>query len=387
MTATRCVYLDHNATTPCLHESLALFQKHESTVYGNPSSMHAIGRKALSLLDDSRERLATLISAECSEIFFTSGGTESNNLAIWSAIHSGKKRGKKRILVSSIEHSSVLDAAMAFALEFEMSIEFIRTLPDGTIDLKDLQSKLDDQVAMLCLMHSNNETGVIQPVFEALQIAAPFEVTSLVDAIQSFGKVPLNMQRLPCDFLTLSSHKIYGPKGVGAIYVSKKSIVESIFKGGHQEKGVRPGTESVSLIASFIKSAEIVCDEMPHESPRQQLLIRELRDRLITQYDGMMRFNTGDQAIPNTLNVTFEDVSASSLLVALDLDGVCVSAGSACTAGSPTPSHVIQAMTGSNQSASSSIRYSVGKSTTLDDIWYAATKTCEHAKRIRTQAN
>ncbi|MCA9396497.1 MAG: cysteine desulfurase [Candidatus Omnitrophica bacterium] len=378
--------MDYNSTTPCLDASAELFQQNEIFNFGNASSLHTPGRRSLSLMDDSREKLSTLINASPSELFFTSGGTESNNLALWSSVQSGLTRGRSRILISAVEHHSIFEAADYYAEKFGMTVESVKVTADGFADLQDLSEKMDDQIALLCLMHSNNETGAIQPVREAVDIAIRFGAATLVDAVQSFGKVILNVKELNCDFLTLSSHKIYGPKGVGGLYAAERMKVESMHKGGNQEKTVRPGTEAPALIAAFANSAEIIHASMASESARQQELIRMLRNRLQSECGELLTFNTPQDSIPNTLNVTFEGVSSESLLMALDLDGVYVSAGSACTAGSSEPSHVIRAITGSEQTAASSIRYSIGLQTSEPDILYAAQKSAEHVKRIRASS-
>lgn len=384
MTASRSVYMDYNSTTPCLEASAELYQKNEILNFGNASSLHTPGRRSLSLMDDSREKLSKLINASASELFFTSGGTESNNLALWSSVQSGLARGRNRILISAVEHHSIFEAADYYAEKFGMTVESVKVTADGFADLQDLSEKVDDCTALLCLMHSNNETGAIQPVKEAVEIALRFGSAILVDAVQSFGKVTLDVKELNCDFLTLSSHKIYGPKGVGALYAAERIKVESMHKGGNQEKTVRPGTEAPALIAAFVNSAETIHASMTRESVRQRELIGLLRNKLQVECGEHLTFNTPQDSIPNTLNVTFNGISSESLLMALDLDGIYVSAGSACTAGSSEPSHVIRAITGSDRAAASSIRYSIGLQTTEQDILYAAQKSAEHVKRIRS---
>jgi cysteine desulfurase len=321
------------------------------------------------------------VGATAPEIVFTSGGSESDNLALRGAV--AKERGaRRRVLTTAIEHHAVLNTAKALREEGH-PVEIVRADEDGRIDLDELRSKLDGETLVVSAMLANNETGVLQPVAEAARLAHERGALVHCDAVQAAGKTKLDVRALDVDLLTLSAHKLYGPKGVGCLYVRRGTPMAPLVRGGAQERNRRAGTENVAGIVGFGAAAARASTSLAQDGPR----VAALRDRLealLLAVAGARR-NGGEPRVPNTANVSFEGVDAEALLIALDLEGVAASTGAACAAGGIEPSHVLKAMGFSPERVQSSLRLSLGRGTTEDEVDYAAAIITSAVARQRSQ--
>lgn len=377
-------YLDYNATSvmdPEVQKTMV-----EALSLANASSFHRPGQQARHAIEEAREIIAESLSVEPGDILFTSGGTESDNLAVRGAVMAHMAE-RKHLAVSTIEHQAVLHTAQHLEKR-RCPVSYVPVGPDGVIKLDELQKAVTDQTALVSLMHVNNETGVIQPIQEAAKIAHAKGALFHVDAVQSYGKMKFDPEVLGIDLLTVSAHKICGPKGAGALYIRKGVKIEALLHGGHQEKNIRPGTENVAAIAGFGKAAYVAFREQKAEALR----VGTLRDRLekgLTQKISDTHLN-GDSKnrIYNTLNLSFDGLDGETLLMNLDLQGISVSTGSACTAGSVESSHVLLAMGLSEKLARSAIRFSLGRFTTdaeIDHVLETVPQTVERLKKASTQ--
>jgi cysteine desulfurase len=367
------IYLDNNATTPLDPRVFEVMAPALRANFGNPSSAHWFGQQARAALDDAREQVAGLLGASPAEIVFTGSGTEADNMAVRGAAQHARSP-RRKIVVTAIEHHAVLHAARALAEE-GWAVEIVRALPGGGVDMDDLRAKVDDETALLSLMLANNETGVIQPVAEAAAFAHDRGALVHCDAVQAAGKIAVDVRALGVDLLSLSAHKLYGPKGVGALYVRRGTTLSAFVRGGSQERNRRAGTENVAGIVGLGKAAALACEEVDQDGER---LARQ-RDRLeqaLLAIPGT-RPNGPGPRVPNTSNLTFSDVDAESLLLALDLEGIAVSAGAACSAGGIEPSHVLQAMGLSLDEVQASLRFSLGRFTTDAEVDRAAGAVAE----------
>jgi cysteine desulfurase len=360
----RHIYLDHNATTPLAPEVAEVVSEVLREGFGNPSSLHWYGQAARAAIDDARGEVAALIGATPQEIVFTSSGTEADNLALrgvaWAA-----RPSRRKIVYAAIEHHAVLHTARALAEE-GWPVEAARALPDGRVDLEDLESKVDSETALVAVMLANNETGVVQPIDAVVALARRHGAFVLCDAVQAAGKLPLDVATLGVDLLALSAHKIHGPKGVGALYVKRGTRMKALLRGGAQEKGRRAGTENVPGIVGFGRAARVARGGLAGEAER----VGALRDRLearLLELPGAER-NGEPPRVSNTTNVSFAGADAESLLMALDLMGVAVSTGAACAAGAVEPSHVLRAMRLPPRRVQASIRLSLGRGTTAEEV-------------------
>ena len=358
------IYLDHNATTPMAPEVLELVTSVLKHQVGNPSSVHSAGRSARVLVDEAREQVASLIGASPSEIVFTSGGTEANNFALLGvALGLGKTHG--HIVTSQVEHPSILNPCLQLeTLGFEVD----RLKVDSLGRMHGLEDSLKESTLLVSLQHANSETGVLQDIAGAGEIVRKRGILFHTDAVQSVGKIPLQAQDMPVDMLSISAHKLNGPKGVGALYLKKGSpdLFEPICGGG-QEKKRRGGTENVAGIVGFGKACELA-----RLSSQEMDKISSLRDHFLklvsSQITGVEVFGDLENRLPNTLNIGFEGVEGDTLLIGLDMAGVAVSTGSACSSGTGLPSPVLTAMGIPTDKINSSIRFSLGKSNTIAEI-------------------
>lgn len=376
------IYLDHNATTPVVQEVLDAVTSVLQDQMGNPSSVHSLGRSARVLIDEAREQVASLLGVSPSEIVFTSGGTEANNFALLGvALGLGKTGG--HIVTSQVEHPSVLNPCLQLeSLGFRVDRLEVDEL--GRIDFKELENCLTESTLLVSLQHANSETGVLQDIERAGEIARKKKVLFHTDAVQSAGKIPLRVQDLPVDMLSISAHKLNGPKGVGALYLRKGSPdLFSPVCGGGQEKKRRGGTENVAGIAGFGKACELASLSSLKSSNlsfmRDQFL--QMASNLIA---GIEVFGDLENRLPNTLNLGFEGVEGDTLLISLDMAGVAVSTGSACSSGSGLPSPVLTAMGIPIDKINSSIRFSLGWSNTTAEIEKAAKILAEAVSVNRT---
>ena len=358
------IYLDNNATTPLHPEVLEAMLPGLRENYGNPSSIHSFGRSARVQLDEAREKVAYLINAHSSEIIFTSGGTEANNLALLGVAFKDKE---KKIITSKIEHPSVLNPCRQLE-EQGVEVHYLDVDGSGRIDMDDLEAQITESTALISLQHANSETGVLQNIKRASEIARNKGILFHTDAVQSVAKIPFDLKNYPVDLLSISAHKFYGPKGVGALYLRKGTpALFSPLCGGNQEKKRRGGTENVAGIMGFGKACELATEKMSETSK-----LADLRDYFQNRVCELIPRTElwGDKAnrLPNTLNLGFDGVAGDTLLIALDIEGVAVSTGSACSSGTGLPSPVLRAMGIPNDKINSSIRFSLGCSISKSDL-------------------
>ena len=360
------IYLDHNATTPLRADVLEAMLPYLQTHFGNPSSVHATGRRAKQGLEHAREQVAACIGAKPAEVLFTSGGTESNSLAIHGVLQA-KHPDKSHIITTPIEHSSILEPLQALTHD-GYSLTLLPVDSEGRINPADLVVALRPETGLVSIGLANPELGTIQPIAACSRITRERGVMLHVDAVQATGKLPLDVESLGVDLLSLSAHKIYGPKGIGAVYVRKGTDLTPVLRGGPQEREKRAGTENVAAAVGFGLAA--VLAEQERETRAAQLigLTTQLWQGIKNKIPDVVR-NTPQQAcLPNTLNVGFPGASGEGLMMGLDLAGIAVSTGSACAAGSVEPSHVLLALGRNAAAAKSAIRFSLGKDTSEQDI-------------------
>jgi len=367
----RPIYLDHAATTPVREAVLEAMLPFFGPRFGNPSSVHRWGRDARVALDDARARLAACIGARPDEITFTSGGTEADNLAILGAWAAAAGTGRRAVVTTPIEHKAVLAAVHAAAAQGAEE----RMLPvdaTGCVSLDAFLTALGDDVAVCSIMWVNNEIGTIQPIPDLAALAAAHGVVFHTDAVQAFGKVPIDAAVQQFDLLTISGHKIGAPKGIGALYTRRGTRLAPLLYGGSQERGRRAGTENVALAVGFAKAAELAVAERETECERLRVLRDMLETELRSRIPDAVVNGLGSPRAPHVLNISVPGADSESLLMALDLAGVACSSGSACQSGSVTPSHVLTALGVDPELATCSIRMSLGALTTPDDIGYVA---------------
>jgi cysteine desulfurase len=362
------VYLDHNATTPLDPEALDAMLPYLRDTFGNPSSLHWFGQRARAAVEDARGEVAALVGADAAEIVFTAGGSESDNLALRGAAAKARD-AQRRVVTTAVEHHAVLNTAKALREEGR-ALEIVPVDARGRLELEALRKALDEPALVVSVMLANNETGVLQPVAEAARLAHERGALVHCDAVQAAGKLPVDVRALDVDLLTLSAHKLYGPKGVGCLYVKRGTPIAPLVRGGAQERNRRAGTENVAGIVGFGVAARRARQAMAADAPR----VAALRDRLEARLLSLpgARRNGDEPRVPTTANISFEGVDAEALLVALDLDGVAASTGAACAAGGIEPSHVLKAMGFSPERVQSSLRLSLGRGTTEEEVDYAA---------------
>lgn len=380
------VYLDYNATTP-LHPAVKRFLIEQLDVYGNGSSMHAHGRKAGELIENAREQVAELINGEKQEIVFTGGGSESNNTVLklllddsfCDRVFAGRKR---KLITTVIEHPSVLETAR-YLEKRRVQVDYLHVDRSGFVDMDQLRSRLTDDTALISIMMANNEIGTIEDIATAAELAHRHGALFHTDAVQTAGKIPLDVRSLDVDFLSLSGHKFYGPKGSGALYMKKNLEIVPLIHGGHQEEGRRAGTLNTLGIAGLGKAAELATEEMEEERSRVHRLKERLRagiERTVPD----VRFNGHRElSLPGTLNVSFLGAEGESILLYLDFEGIFVSTGSACATGSLEPSYVILETSTDPEYAHGSMRFGLGRETTEEDVDYVLEKLPPIIEKLR----
>jgi cysteine desulfurase len=364
----RRVYLDHNATTPLDPRVLDAMLPFLRDDYGNPSSLHWFGQRARGAVEEARARVAELLGADPAEIVFTSGGSESDNAALRGATARAKPP-RSGIVCTAIEHHAVLNTAKALRDEGR-PVAIVRVGEGGAVDLEELAASVSETTALVSVMLANNETGVLQPVAEAARIAHARGALVHCDAVQGAGKVVVDVRALGVDLLTLSAHKVYGPKGVGCLYVRRGTPLAAFVRGGGQERNRRAGTQNVAGAVGFGAAAARARESLPADAARVAARRDRLEARLLA-IPGARRNGEGPR-VPNTTNVSFEGVEAEGLMIALDLEGIAVSTGAACAAGGVEPSHVLRAMGLPPERVESSLRLSLGRATTEPDVDHAA---------------
>jgi cysteine desulfurase len=358
-------YFDHNATTPLAEEVLAAMLPCFRESYGNASSIHHFGQSARTLVERARQQVAALLHCRPREILFTSGGTESDNIAILGTVRASAK-SRKHVITSTIEHPAVLNTCQALEKE-DVDVSYVKVGLSGVISPDDVRAALRPETVLISIMHANNELGTVQPLAEIGRIAQEASVAFHTDGVQSAGKIPTDVAELGVDFFSLSAHKIYGPKGAGAMYFRKGVEFEPIQFGGSHERGQRPGTENVPGIVGLGAAAELAARTLDSEGKR----LSELRDRLergIVERVDLTAVNGGPPRVPNTTSVRFDHIEGEALLIALDLRGFAVSSGAACSSGAVRPSHVLTAVGLSAEQAKSTLRFSLGKQTTAEHV-------------------
>ena len=356
------IYLDHNATTPLDPAVVEAISATLRVEFGNPSSVHHFGQRAKQLVDKARATVAALIKAEPSEIVFTSGGTEADNLAIRGVADAVRSTGRRHLITSAIEHEAVLNTIKALGRQgWQTTLLPVDT--NGMVSAVDLTKAIDGNTALVSVMHANNEIGTIQPITELAEIAHKHGALFHTDAIQSIGKIPVNVKTLGPDLLSLSAHKYNGPKGVGALWLKRGIRLSTVQTGGRHERNRRAGTENVPGLVGLGVASALAQGKLAESKLRDLLeegILQKISD---TAINGQQ-----DQRVPNTSNISFAGVEAESLLIALDLEGVAVSTGSACSSGTLEPSHVLRAMGLPSNRVQSSIRFSLGTGNTQSDV-------------------
>ena len=374
-------YLDYNSTTPVDPLVFEAMKPFLSGNFGNASSFHQKGQKARHAIEASREKIADYLEVEPGDILFTSGGTEADNLAVKGTLEWLEDK-RKHLVISSIEHQAVLHPAQYLA-KHGHSVSIVPVDSYGMVDLDILRKEVTDKTALVSIMHVNNETGTVQPIKEIARIAHEKGALFHTDAVQSFGKLRFNPEDVGADMISVSAHKICGPKGVGALFVKKGLKIKPVTHGGHQEKNIRPGTENVAAIVGFGEAVELAARNREAESKR----VGGLRDRL---HEGLLKASSDiqlnghpEERVYNTLNVSFKGLDGETLLMNFDLKNIYTSTGSACTAGSVEPSHVLVAMGLPEDLARAAIRFSLGRFTTKEEIDYALTEIPAIIERLK----
>lgn len=361
------IYLDHSAATPLRVEVLETMMPYLRECFGNAGSAHRFGRRSKKAVDQAREQVAALINADPGEIIFTSGGTESDNLALFGVM-TARRNQKNKVLVSAVEHHAVLHAAESLARHAGVELQVIGVDSRGRVDPGEVESMLDDDVGLVSVMFANNETGTLQPIEAIGKLCRQREIPFHTDAVQAVGKIPVDVRSLPVDLLAISGHKIHGPKGIGACYARRGVEFVPQTVGGAQERGRRSGTENVAGIVGLGKACELARVEMEATSPRMEALADRLQRGILEHISGVWINGSTEHRLPHILNVGFKGIEGQTLLFELDTQGIAVSTGSTCASGSIDPSHVLLAMGQSHVKASSAIRFSLGRDTTAAHI-------------------
>ncbi len=377
----KTIYLDHAATTPMDQEVFEYIAPYFVEFFGNADSPHAVGRKAMGAVDRARDTVARLINAKASEVYFTSGGTEADNWAILGGARAKRKEGRTQVIVSAIEHHAALFAAETLEKEgFE--VVYLPVNSKGEVELCELEKALSQNTALVAMMTANNETGVLQPVQAAAQLAHEQGALFFTDAVQAAPYMPINVQEWGVDMLSFSGHKFYGPKGCGVLYIKSGVAVEKLVGGGEQERGLRGGTLNVPSVVALAKAYEKTVKGLSQSNEKLKAL-SDLFMQEISVLDGVTWNGNSENALPSILNLRFAGVENTAFLYNMDLQGVCLAAGSACASASVKPSHVLTAMGLSEAQAKESVRFSLGRTNTEEDIKKAARLTVETVRRLR----
>ena len=375
------IYMDHSATSPVDPEVFEAMKPYFIDSFGNASTLYSLGREGKKAMESAREEVASIIGAEPKEIIFTSGGTESDNIAILGTAYKLKKKGN-HIITSDIEHPAV-DETCKYLEKNGFNVTYLPVYKDGIVKIKDLEDAITDKTILITIMHANNEIGTIQPIAEIGKIARENEIYFHTDAVQTVGKIPVNVKELNVDMLSLSAHKLYGPKGIGALYLRQGVRIEPIMYGGGHEKGIRPGTENIPGIVGLGKACSIAKENLQRDA--QKLI--SLRDMLI---DGVLAENEDSylnghrtKRLPNNANFRFTGIEGESLILHLDSKGIATSTGSACSSTKLEPSHVLMAIGLKEVEAHGSLRISLGHENTEEDIEYTITAIKEVVEKLR----
>ena len=378
----RRIYFDYASTTPTDTEVVKAIQPFFYEKFGNASSPHTFGREAQAALEGARETLGRFIGANADEIVFTSGATESNNHAIFGLARSLKDRGN-HIVVSSIEHHSVLEPVALLKKE-GFAVTYLSVDHTGVVDPSQIKSALTNKTIFIAVMHASNEIGAIQPIAEIGKIVRASNIPFLVDGVQTVGHVPVNVDELGADFLSLSAHKFYGPKGIGALYIRRKTKVSSFLLGGDQERERRASTQNVAGCVGLARAVELCEKQMDAETKIQTAFRDQLLTEVSKRIDGVIINGHLKNRLPNNAHFSFEKIEGESLLMSLDMEGIAASMGSACTSGAMEPSHVLRAIGLPDELAYGSLRLTTGRWTRQEDIDYLLDQLPKIIKRLRS---
>ena len=381
MSEMKRIYMDHSATTPVAPEVLEAMLPYFSEKFGNASSLHSFGLEAKEALEESREKVAGLLGAKPEEIIFTAGGTESDNLALKGIARKNQKSGK-HIITTRVEHPAILECCRKLEKEgFEVT--YLPVTNEGLVEIATLESAIRSDTILISVMHANNEVGTIQPLEEIGRLASEKDIYLHTDAVQSVGKIPTDVNKLGVDLLSLSAHKLYGPKGVGALYIRNGTRLESIIQGGGHERGLRSGTENIAGIVGLARAAELAVETQTMEAERLTRLRDRLAELVLLKVRESWINGTMKMRLPGNLNFGFKYVEGESLLLFLDSIGISVSTGSACSSHKLEPSHVLLSLGLKPEECHGSLRITLGRSNTLEEVDYVALGIAETVERFR----
>ena len=375
------IYFDHAATTPLAKEVLDKMMPYLTDVFGNANSQHVFGREAVKAVDEARDTIAKLINCKPNELYFTSGGTEADNWALRGVARAFKDKGK-HLIISPIEHAAMLATAKALKKE-GFTVDFMKVDKDGFVDLEHLKSIIRDDTTFIGCMLANNEVGTIEPIREIAKIAHEHGAVMFTDAVQAAGVLDIDVKDLGVDLMSMSSHKIYGPKGVGALYIRNGLKVESILTGGHQERTKRGGTTNVAGVVGFAEAFKISIAEREKNFEYVSRLRDHFIERILNEVPYVKLNGPRENRLPANADFSFEYIEGESILFSLDIAGIAVSSGSACSSGSLEPSHVLLALGLPEELAHGSIRFSFGKHNTLEQVDYAVEEIKSAVQRLR----
>ncbi|GAB4316090.1 MAG: cysteine desulfurase NifS [Methanobacteriaceae archaeon] len=376
------IYMDHSATSPVDKEVLAAMEPFFMEEYGNASTLYSLGRQAKKSLESARASIASLIGASPDEIIFTSGGTESDNIAIKGSAYLLKDKGN-HIITSDIEHPAVYETCRYLEKQ-GFRVTYLPAGEEGIVNVSDLEDAITDETIIITIMHANNEIGTIQPIAQIGEIARKRGIRFHTDAVQTVGKIPVDVNQLKVDLLSISAHKLYGPKGVGALYIKKGVRLEPLIHGGGHEKGIRPGTENVSGIVGMGKACEIAERDLEKIKNHTSNLRNRLIDRILSEVEDAYLNGHPTKRLPNIVNFRFSAIEGESLVLHLDSKKIAASTGSACSSKKLEPSHVLMALGLKEVDAHGSLRLSLGKENTTEDVEYVVEAIKETVKKLRS---
>ncbi len=380
----REVYLDNSATTAIRPEVRDAMLPYLGEIYGNASSAHAVGRKARVAVEAAREEIARILNAESGEIYFTSGGTEADNIALFGTAAQQEKKGK-HIITSAIEHNAIIDSCQELERRgFEVT--YLPVGKEGIVRLEDVKAAIRPDTILISIIMASNEIGTIQPIKEIAAIAKEHGILMHSDAVQAAGRMEIDVKDLGVDMLTISAHKFYGPKGIGVLYIRRTVRPRSLFFGGHQEKKLRPGTESVHNIVGMAKALSLAVADMAEENVRLRILRDKLSAGLLERVPHIVINGDEKRRLPHNTNVSFLYVEGESLILSMDRVGIYASSGSACSSASLEPSHVLMALGMDHQQAHGSVRFTLGRETTEADIDYVLENIPVIVERLRSMS-
>ena len=375
----RSIYLDHSSTTPVDPAVAEAMYPFFSDKYGNPSSLYTKGREAKKAMEEARQKVADLIGAKKEEVFFTGSGTESDNLAIKGIAYKNREKGN-HIITSSIEHHAVLNTCKYLEKQ-GFDVTYLPVDSEGLVSPNDVENAITKKTILISIMHANNEIGTIQPIAEIGKIAKEKEIPFHTDAVQTAGKIPVNVDDMNVNLLSISAHKMYGPKGVGALYIRKGTRLEPLLHGGGHERNMRPGTENVPAIVGFGKAAELAKEHLPEED--RLTVLRDSLIKSILEIEDSYLNGHATKRLPNNANFRFSFIEGESMILTLDMNGVAASTGSACSSTSLEPSHVLGALGLKPEEAHGSLRLTLGTGNTQEDIDYVVSILPGIVKKLR----